>query len=196
MIKPIKIILLLLLFTCTVKAQENIETEKFLSDIFKDKIAKEVFIYTDKTPTSFLEDVTKILRRDTLRGIPFGIGSGIVNKEYIVLSKEERDYIFKCLQEQKAKVWHDHLLPNSKLVLNDTIADVFKDQGKNWPYFNSHFGNGYHSFTQPIFLRNNSVCFFYNDYGCGWLCGSGDFAVYIKKNGVWEKVIPLYAWIS
>lgn len=195
MIKPIKIILLLLLFTCAAKAQESIETQKFLSDALLPQATKETYIYTEKLwPLRYSELEHSI--KDTLQGELFVPTSNPANKEYIVLSKEEKGYIFKCLHEQKSKVWPDHLFPNSKLILYDTIANVFKDRHKDWNYFNKHFGSGFHSFTQPIFLRNGSICLFYSDYSCGGECGSGDFSIYRKRNGVWIRIITLYAWIS
>ncbi len=190
------LILLLLLFTCTAKAQENLETKKFLSDVFRDKLTQEVFTYTDKIWPAYYDNIERSLKADTLQGALFPYRRD-TPKEYIVLSKQEKVYIFKCLQEQKTKAWPDNLFPKSRLILYDTITAIFKDRRRGWPYFNNHFArSGFHSFTQPIFLRNNSLCIFYSDYSCGGLCGSGEFAVYRKQNGVWIKIISLYSWIS
>ncbi len=196
MIKPIKIILLLLLFASTTKGQESIETQKFLSSVFKDKIVKDIFIYTDNIWPARYNDLAHALNPDTLQNLRFGFGKVTDNSEYIVLSKEEKAYIFKCLQQQRTNAWPDHLFQNSRLVLYDTITNIFKDRTRGWPYFHNQYGAEFHSFLKPIFLRNNSVCFFYSDYSCGGLCGFGEFAIYRKKDSDWEKIITLFTWIS
>jgi len=193
MLKLIKLSLLLLLFAYTARAQENTESQKFLTDFFKDKTAKELFIYTDKLWPSRYDELLHSINADTLRGNLFIKKN---NPDYIVLSKEEKAYILKCLQEQRADTWPNHLLPNSRLVLYDTIASIFKDRKREWTYFYSHYGAKFHSFSKPIFLRNNSLCFFYSDYSCGGLCGFGNFAIYRINNGKWEEIISLFSWIS
>jgi hypothetical protein len=52
------------------------------------------------------------------------------------------------------------------------------------------------SFTTPVFLRENSLCFFYYSVACGQLCGEGKFVVYRKINGKWEHYFTIWEWIS
>ena len=52
------------------------------------------------------------------------------------------------------------------------------------------------NFSRPVFLRDNSLCVFYQSYSCGGLCGHGQFGLYRKFKGKWVQVSTFFQWIS
>ena len=80
-------------------------------------------------------------------------------------SKEELNFIQKKQYPSVSK-WEPLLFPAIRIVSSDTIASIFKRKFDGWAYFYKHFGNSFHSFSMPIFLRNDTYCIFYDDIDC------------------------------
>lgn len=110
-------------------------------------------------------------------------------------SKEELAFIMKSIKTSPVK-WSNGLLGSVNVISKDTIDAIFKDKSKGWNYFNKHFGQSYHIFSVPIFLRNDSLCLFYSSTHCGYECGDGHFILYKRENGKWVVVKTYCNWIS
>lgn len=48
----------------------------------------------------------------------------------------------------------------------------------------------------PIFLRDNTICFAYYEYKCGFLCGHGELVILKKENGEWQRWMYLITFDS
>lgn len=189
--------LLALLFALgDVRGQNDERSQTFIKAVIGDFVKQnqtKKIIYSDKVYS--VNDIRKALDHDTLPNIHF------VKRPYdttiIVLTRDERAYINSELDQMMSRLWTDGLLDNSKMIPQDTIDAIFKDRTKRWEYFyNKYGGGGFYSFSRPIFIRNNSICFFYREYSCGDLCASGELALYVNKKGKWVKLKVLYSMIS
>ncbi len=110
-------------------------------------------------------------------------------------TKEELSFI-KDKKYPSLTKWAKEFFENTKLVSNDTINTIFKDNSKWWTCFNKNIGHSFNTFSVPIFLRNETYCLFYSDNHCGGLCGGGRLTLYKKENNKWTEVKSYCDWIS
>jgi len=194
--KYIFIILLLGLSFNIVNAQNDAQSQKFIREVIpgfiKDNETKDV-IYSDGLWD--ITDIKKKLDVDTLQSRIWRATDSNPDAR-IIFTKAERVFIKSELDKMATFRWTEGLLANAKMIKQDTVFSVFNDRSKGWSYFYNHFGFGYYSFSKPIFIRNNSICFFYRDHSACDLCGSGELAAYVLKKGKWVKLMTLYAWVS
>ena len=184
-----------ILFFATLQAQNKTESGRFFSDMFKNR--KDKIIYTEQYFHE-LEDIeTSIRSHMTLHKIEIeNANQPKTPSDSINLTKHELDYVITELKKHNGHKISQNLIPNSKHICRRKVDKIFKDGSKQWPYFNKKFGKNLNSFSRPIFLRNNSICFFYSSNSCGSLCGSGGLSVYVKENGIWYFYDSVYMWIS
>ncbi len=118
-------------------------------------------------------------------------------EDSLTFSDQEIAYVYRELARLSKHKWDAGLLENSQMIPTDTITKVFADlKLGGWEYlYNKGIKKNY-TFGTPVFLRNNTYCIFYYGYGCGGLCGYGDFAVYKKENGKWTYWGSITSWIS
>ena len=110
-------------------------------------------------------------------------------------TKAEIDFIMKSIKTSSIK-WSNGLLGSVKVTSRDSIDVIFKDKSKGWNCFYKHFGQSYHTFSVPIFLRNDTLCLFYSATHCGYECGDGHFILYKRENGKWVELKTYCNWIS
>ena len=112
-------------------------------------------------------------------------------------TSDERQQIQAWAAHPPFKIWTNDLVPGARLIPKDTIRSVFsKEQENGWGYFYSHFGKDFNRLGCPLFLRNYSWCIFYSGNHCGWLCGSGQLALYRKEGSHWVFVKNWGSWVS
>ena len=184
-----KNLVLTFLFICSfnlVKAQD--ETIGFINAIMGDKAP---LYYMDNAGAFTYERITQSVSAKILPSFFRN-----QNPDTIVLSNEEISYIKGELNKAAKYKWPDGLLKGSKVIPQDTIESDFKDRTRGWSYYYKRGINKIYAFSKPIFFRNNTLCLFYTEYGCGYLCAEGNAAIYRKKNGKWEKWLVIYAMIS
>lgn len=120
-----------------------------------------------------------------------------IKLDSIKLSETEIKYIDTKIAEMHRYKWNKELFPNAILIPTDTITKIFGDWRKyGWAYLNKKHIDKLYNFAPPIFLRDDTYCLFYYGYGCGDLCGQGEFALYKKENGKWVKWFSLFESIS
>ncbi|HTE01988.1 MAG TPA: hypothetical protein VK668_22020 [Mucilaginibacter sp.] len=185
--KPVSLLFLFIIFTHSLKAQENEAARQFIREVIKVKHV----VYVDSAGDAG-DEMRKILDRDTIHTL-------MQDDSTFVITKKERAHINKELNTMRSFAWKAGLLDSSILISEDTLKKVFsKKNGSpsaNWKYFHTHYGDGYYYFSKPIFLRNNTICIFRFGYWCDWtLCGHGHLAIYEKKGGKWVAWYPLKAW--
>lgn len=113
----------------------------------------------------------------------------------LTFTKAERDYIRQQIDPGNRR-WTTEYFKHTSIISEDTIKSIFADQSKRWKYFYQHFGQEFHYFSLPVFLRNDTYCLFYSDIYCGNLCGDGELVLYRKVNGKWVVVKSYCSWIS
>ena len=168
----IKIIFVVGLLTNTTFAQQSKE-QKFIRDIFlKQNISK--VTYTNKVWTYNITEISNSLKYDTIKR---NKRSNVINKEWVILSKCEKKLIDKKINKYNEESWAANKLPQYEYMHLDTL---FAKKYRYWT-----------SFTKPIFIRNNTMCFFYYDVA-DW----GTFRLYIYQDGKWEYFSSLWEWVG
>jgi uncharacterized protein YjcR len=118
-------------------------------------------------------------------------------EDSLTFSEQEIAHAYKEIAKVSKHKWDNGLFENSKLIPTDTVKKVFADRKLlGWQYMYSKGINKIYSFGMPVFLRNDTYCLFYYDYGCDYLCGYGEFAIYKKDNGKWTYWGRISSWIS
>ncbi len=167
------------------------ESRAFLHDFF-DQSTK--IVYMDRLWAGEIKRMEKALAQDTLQAL---IGNrGVEPNDRLVLTQKERTYIQNQLRLQSEVVWTGHLFEDGKMLTRATVDSIFSDRNRGWTYFNEHYGSRLHSFSNPIFIRDHSLCIFYSGYSCGHRCGEGKLMIFRKKNATWVSWMELYRWVS
>ena len=107
----------------------------------------------------------------------------------IEFEKSESDYILKQIDKLNSNRWPENIFPKAKKIS---------------PYqFESHFSSvnflepidklcyNIYTISNPIFLRNNKICIFYNEEK-SFSNVEGAFWIYIYKKKAWMKYAPVY----
>lgn len=117
-----------------------------------------------------------------------------IPSDSLVLTEKERVYINTEIDKMSGQAWKKDLLPNFTFITTDTLNQISaKRTLDSWKFF---LGKRIYSFGVPIFLRNDTYCFFYSGYGCGGECGGGNFVIYKKVKGKWQSWLKLSGWMS
>ena len=114
----------------------------------------------------------------------------------LILTQKEKKHIDAKLRQLRELTWKDHLLPSARLLSRDTVQYYLKDRARGWQRMYDRGISGYYTFSNPIFLRNETLCIFQYDFSCGNLCGDGTIMIYRKENGKWRPYINLANWVS
>ena len=160
--------------------QDYIEQAKgFIKSIRSTQFPNDTILLTDKPDTrEFNMCINSIFYDSTL------------------FTKAEQDIIKSQISKPLIKKWNEKLVEKVKIISRDTLDVIFKDRNKSWQYFHKHFGKRFYSFCAPIFLRNNTLCIFYSEYGCGGLCGAGQIQLYKKEGSEWKPIKSFCDWVS
>ena len=107
----------------------------------------------------------------------------------IEFEKSESDYILKQIDKLNSNRWPENIFPKAKKI------SPFQ--------FDSHFSSvnfldpidklcyNIYTISNPIFLRNNKICIFYNEEK-SFSNVEGAFWIYIYKKKAWMKYAPVY----
>lgn len=86
---------------------------------------------------------------------------------------------------------------NVSLIDEKEIADIFKSH-TGWDDFYKKYknSNGILEFSKIGFNTEKTQAFFYYSTTAGYENGSGNYILFEKKNGKWNYIFSLMAWIS
>lgn len=132
---------------------------------------------------------------DTLMDM-WGLAGRNKPQNKLILTQKERKHIRTKLRQLRELTWENHLLPSARLLPGDTVQYYLKDRARGWQRMYDRGISGYYTFSNPIFLRNETLCIFQYDFSCGNLCGDGTIMIYRKENGKWKPYINLANWVS
>jgi hypothetical protein len=142
--------------------------------------SKNAFVASDLDSFTINHMIESFNEPATLHRIKFLKDS--LKSETIVFTAEEK-LLIKGQIEMRGKDW---LKRNFENVTITTRPDTIYTKAA-YELFN---------FTRPVFLRDNSICVFYQQNSCGALCGYGRLGLYRKLSGKWILVWTYYQWIS
>lgn len=172
-----------------VSGQNSPNPTKIIEDIIMQTQDTTHVYYYDSVATSYL--VNHIKNKLSERTINDNWkGSTTINS--ITLTKAERKYIFKQLDSLHKLVWDENLFTNSTRVSRDSSfgAKVFKEiENANRLGWKPKSGKQIWEFTNPIFIRDNSICLLFTLYICGGSCGRDKLCFYKNVNGTWKEWI-------
>jgi hypothetical protein len=178
----------LLLFCLSIKAQKNVDSEKFINERFINQNIENAFV-ADKINAQTLAEIKEKVKNAKQVKKHFVIDT-------LVFRTEELEYVIKQFDKNYKTSIKTSVFKKSQVLSRKVIDNIFDDKTKGWQYFEKNYGKRLFSFTQPIFIRDYSICFFYQENSCGMLCGSGTLSVYKKVNGKWEFFVALIEWTS
>lgn len=227
-------------------AQNNAKSKKFINEVITDKNINyqdsidrwvRAFMHQGLKDTrvvyNFREDSVDYenstgVKRHIVRptGVPLYIKYPPIKGRIIeivadslVLTDAEIAYANSEIDKMSNYKWRSNLLPNSKLLLADSLLALQKrwDDLRNKPLTGLSKEErekwlrgliekskkefiSFHKLSAPIFLRNGTYCLFYHGQGCintidWWGCGSGNFIAYKKINGKWVYWGRILSWI-
>jgi hypothetical protein len=146
-------------------------------------------VYTDRLNTYYIDGIKSALSKDTLYGHD--------SSEILIVTPQERIHIGQALTKLTSNQWSSSLFKYGRLISQDTVRAIFKDrEHRGWQYFKQHYGAELHEFSNPIFIRDNTLCIFYSGYSCGYECGEGELAIFKKQKEDWVLWMKLYVWLS
>lgn len=163
---------ILVLFLNLGYAQDNSTTLNFLSQLITRKHNTSLIYYTDKIDSGMYDFIIKksLVRRK--------IGDlGDLNRDKLILTKKEVDYLKQQLTSAKGKTWKENLFINSERISADSMHS-FLGQNRDKDLY---------LFSQPAFIRNNTIALFYVLHlCCGGIYGPVGLSFYRKKGAKWE----------
>ena len=113
-------------------------------------------------------------------------------------SEEERKYVDSFFSNPANFKIDTGLLNNSIILPTKIIDSLFKNSLDLSAYLNEKYHKDrFFYISKPIFLRNNTMCLFYDSSIRGGPLGDdGTFVIYIKDKTGWKIYCPLYGWLS
>jgi hypothetical protein len=119
-------------------------------------------------------------------------------RDSVTFTPQEQNLVRAWAAQPPIHRWTNDLIPGVRLISKDSINAIFAayHPGGGWDYIHDHYGPRLNGFGCPLFLRNNTYCLFYYEYGCGSLCGFGSLVLYKKKGSRWIRVKDWGTWMS
>lgn len=99
---------------------------------------------------------------------------------------ELRQIGYALLDNDTGKNWLRYGNNIVTVIPNDTLKEIFLQQDPH-NSFARRYGQKLYTLTQPVFFRDNTLCFMFYDYFCGSLCAATRCAVYKKVQGRWRN---------
>jgi len=171
-------LLIIVITSYTAKAQGQIQ--EFFRDTYKTKV-----FYGDGILSSDrLDDVLKILDKDTISGLP-----GISERK-IILTTDEKAYILTEVKKLLEVSQYDYL----KNIKGFTYQKKPSRRKKI---------KEYRYISKPVFFRDDTFCLLYDERmlqskstGFAGTGGIGGWELYEKQDGVWKHTLMLSTWIQ
>ena len=153
--------------------QDDTTILNFLNDVIKHDTSS--IYYTDKVDAGMYE---YMMKKSLIKRRVKNINKASSDK--LILTSKEVAYIKEKLVTAKDKIWKNDLFMNSVRIPSDSIQS-FLTQNKNRDLY---------IFSQPTFIRNNTVALFYVVHlCCGGIYGPVDLSFYKKSGKQWQRWI-------
>ncbi|RYZ27120.1 MAG: hypothetical protein EOO10_13655 [Chitinophagaceae bacterium] len=178
-------------------AQSNEKLNSFFQDFLRSSGIAVPVLYTDDMPNWGLSERIRAVDKDTIHGWNRNkMQEANRGRDSLVLTAEERAFLVQEVNQQKGKRWQQGVIQGARLIPRDSLPMSFKTARSDWNKLQSNYGKEYYSFSQPIFLRGDSLCFFYFEQHCGYECANAEFVIFRKVKGYWEFAFRFWGWVS
>ena len=151
------------------------ETKNVFKSFVKDK--RQVFLLPS-IDSYYIKELNQYLSSNSFHRTITYTKTGKTISDTLYLSKTERLYVDSCIQSLASFQWTD--FEKNKVGL-ENFSLIKNDQPKKLPNFDYIV----YTIVKPIFIRQNSICFLFYDYGCGSLCGHGELIILTKQDNNW-----------
>ena len=172
----ITIIFLLCFLNSKSQDSKSVEfTRSFIADIFQRKDQDKSFAYSS-LDTNTISELKFLVKTGTLKNYH---AKPKQLKDSLLLTKSEVEYIDGQLSKQNTD-WI------KKSFINSFYLKLEESKSNKTIY----------SFSNPILIRDGTICIFYYEFVCGRLCGESHFDVYKKQKGKWVLYFSILDSIS
>ena len=149
----------------------------------------DTFFYANKTDPETIECVIESLDKSTVYK-QFDKPTKQLKIDSIIFSHNEVEEIKRQMILYKDSNWTRNLFPNSHVLNRNQIDDFIKRVDKSKLTLEEKLSKNVFTFSQPIFLRKNSICIITIEED-SILEKSGGTWIYVHKSGSWIKYAPL-----
>jgi len=186
--KHFELILLLLGATFIAKGQKLPDSLYFIQKMIGFTPGETRIGYTDRLETGFLNNFKRAFKTTTIKGVNSEFKPAIFE-----FTEKEIEVINKKLSEFEKPYWTKDLFPNSTLLVLDSLDAILADPKRGWSYFHGKYGDMFCQFTDPIFLRNNTICIIQVYYKSDDRKGKHELSIYKASNGIWHRELLIFA---
>jgi len=180
-------------------AQTDEHEIKFIEKLIRETQPEGQIIYAEKISKN---DFKKL--KDKIKVPSIYDRSKTVNQNYINLTSKEKNNLLQQLENCSVPFWKEELFPNSKIFKSDDAVSFIK---KSYLDYLENYNNPNNTeedrmtmvknyqrptifkFSKPVYLRDNTMFFFYFSSTCGDPCGFEEISFYKKENNQWVKWI-------
>jgi hypothetical protein len=186
--KTLRLFSILLLCSCDCHAQENngneipkifsllIEEHKNVQNLLASKIDASSYKILCERLSEFRPVYNNSRTYDE---------KGRLHFDSLTLTPEEKLYIDSAMKAVGQKTWTRETLNSMGLSKYKLIKEERFPKLRQLDYT-------WFLITEPVFIRNNSICIVYFDYNCGSGCGHGGLYILRKRNEEWQYWIKLF----
>lgn len=194
-------LLLLLSLTCTLNAQTSSTSSSLIRDLysswFNDRAYTykdcDTFFYTNKVDTSILNKVRDAFRTDK-EFREWNVNEAAYVKGKTRFTLQERGYILQQLELVKNMEWSGNMFPFAYMVPLEQVLPRLIRADKSRMSADQKICMEFQHFSVPIFIRDNSLCFFYLGKS-NIFTTEGAFWIYEKNSeGEWRRLASIYEW--
>jgi hypothetical protein len=177
--QTLKFITFLLLLSTKIFGQtiSDSETKNVFKSFVKDK--RQVFLQSS-IDSYYVKKLNQYLSANSFHRRITYTETGKTISDTLYLTKTERLYVDSCIQALASFQWTS--FEKDKVGL-ENFSLIRNDQPKKL----SDFDYIIYTIPKPIFIRQNSICFLFYEYGCGSLCGHGELIILTKQDNKWLK---------
>lgn len=197
--KPALCIALFLSISLSCISQIERESINFLEGLIRKSQPVGQIVYTNKINSNVLLKLKSELKKSKITGT-----TKETMDNYIVLTREEKNFLLDQLEIFAKPYWNDNLFSDSKVIEEEKseayIRRAHQEYTENYsdpnstPIDKSNLIKNYHipnvfEFTMPIFIRDDSYCLVFMLSRCGSPCGFDELSFYKRVNNTWSKFI-------
>jgi hypothetical protein len=159
------------------QATSDTETKNVFKSFIKDK--RQVFLQPS-IGSYYIRELNQYLSANSFRRTITYSQTNKTISDTLYLTKTERLYLDSCIQSLSLFKWSDFEKDKVGLENFSLVKDVQPKKNHDFDYI-------VYTIAKPIFLRENSICFLFYNYGCGSLCGNGELIILTKQDNKWLK---------
>jgi len=114
----------------------------------------------------------------------YRVESNSMKLDSIEFDNKEANYISEQGNILNTTHWSENIFPNAKII----HPSQFEQHFKSFAFLElmDKLCYNVYTFSNPIFLRNHTVCLFYNEERTFSSFNDGEFNLYVLKNKKWE----------